>query len=338
MIPHCYIRIIVEDHQARQLGHGPRHLRQVGDEGADLFVLVAVAGGQMVGQLRPAQGDQPPGHGRPDQQVHGQHFGEGDQVVVGVGAGEHRLLHPAEEALAQFLVGGVGGQQVFASVVAGRVGVERLAGADRGAVEVFAVQAEALDQAVDGRQHRAGDVVGVDLVAAQHQQRRTFPRLFAAGFEQGVGLQQAVLARVVRLATGAVQQVVEPAAAHEARPCLAGVEQVRRPVGDDQAAAILFYRQIVIDEGVGRQRLVEHHIDQVQPGVAADGQALAAGVVKGQVELDQATLRVVPGQLQAGVEWARADQPEHQAPRFEAAQQRAGEDQGQVGGMSFRQW
>ncbi|MOA06586.1 hypothetical protein D3C78_1262320 [compost metagenome] len=110
-----------------------------------------------------------------------------------------------------------------------------------------------------------------------------------------------------------------------------------RPVGDGEGADAFFYMQVVINEGVGRQRLVEVHIDQVQAGMAADGQALAAGVVEQQVKFDQAALRVVPGQLQADVERSRADQPEHQAAGFEAAQQRSGEDEGQVGGMSFRQ-
>ncbi|MNE34375.1 hypothetical protein D3C80_1280950 [compost metagenome] len=202
---------------------------------------------------------------------------------------------------------------------------------------MFAIQAEAFDQAVDGHQHRPGHVVGVDLVATQHQQRRAFRGLRAGGVDQGVGLQQAVLARVVRLAAGAVQQVVEPTAAHEARPRLAGIQQMRRPVGDGQTATVVLYQQVVINEGVGRQRFVEVQVDQVQPGVAADGQALAASVVERQVELDQAALRVVPGQLQAGVERAPADQPQYQAPRFEAAQQRAGKDEGQVGRVSVRQ-
>ncbi|MOA06582.1 hypothetical protein D3C78_1262270 [compost metagenome] len=112
---------------------------------------------------------------------------------------------------------------------------------------------------------------------------------------------------------------------------------MRRPVGDGQGAAVFFYMQVVIDEGVGRQWLVQMHIDQVQPGVAADGQALAAGLVEGQVEFDQTALRIVPGQLQVSVQRARADQPEHQTPGFDAAQQWAGENERQVGGVSFRQ-
>ncbi len=70
-------------------------------------VLVAQPGWRRSSRPRQGAGDQ-------HQQVHRQHFGERDQVVVGAGRGEHRLLHAAEEDLDQRVVAFVPGQQLVA--------------------------------------------------------------------------------------------------------------------------------------------------------------------------------------------------------------------------------
>jgi hypothetical protein len=72
-----------------------------------------------------------------------------------------------------------------------RVLVEFGAVADHGAFQVFAEQPQSLDQGMNGPQHRPGDIVGVHLIAAHHQQCRAL-----AGFiglrQQGIDTQQAV--------------------------------------------------------------------------------------------------------------------------------------------------
>ncbi|MNY83740.1 hypothetical protein D3C86_2267190 [compost metagenome] len=55
-------------------------------------------------------------------------------------------------------------------------------------------------------QHRPGDIIGVDLIAAHHQQRRA---RFGVGalHQQAISAEQAIGGRVVRLAAGAVKQL-----------------------------------------------------------------------------------------------------------------------------------
>jgi len=79
------------------------------------------------------------------------------------------LRLPPEKALAQGFVAFLSGQQGGAVVIAGRVLVQRLAVGDDGALQLFVEQAKALDQRMNGPQHRAGNVIGIDLVAG-HQQ------------------------------------------------------------------------------------------------------------------------------------------------------------------------
>lgn len=192
-------------------------------------------------------------------------------MVVGVGRGEDRLLHPAEEALAQGFVGLEGGQQVLAPVVGGRVRVECLAVVHQCAFQVFAVQTEAVDQPMDGHQHRPGDVVGVDLVAAHHQQRRAAFGLQQVFLQQPVDLQQAIGRWVMRLAAGAVEQLVETWLEHQAGALATGVEQMRRPFGDSRRLpAVGGEAQVVVDQAGAGQRRVERDIQQVQPGMGAD--------------------------------------------------------------------
>ncbi|MNR02160.1 hypothetical protein D3C85_1180020 [compost metagenome] len=90
-------------------------------------------------------------------------------MVLGIAAGEDGLARAAEEAFAQGFVAFQRRQQVGAVVVAGGMTVERRAVADHGTLQALVEQLEACDQLVDGPQHGAGHVVGVDLVAAHHQ-------------------------------------------------------------------------------------------------------------------------------------------------------------------------
>lgn len=60
------------------------------------------------------------------------------------------------------------GEQVGAVVVAGRVLVQRLAVGYHRTFQLLVEQAQARDQAMDGAQHGAGDIVGVNLVARHH--------------------------------------------------------------------------------------------------------------------------------------------------------------------------
>ena len=184
--------VVVEDHRHRDVRQHAPHRRQVGDEGLECLLLAGVEGRVLCVQPgRRVEFEPAPGGGRPHQQVHRQHFGERDQVVVRAGRGEHRLLHASEEDLDQRVIALVLRQQLVAPVVAVGVAVEAFGVAHAGLVDAFESlhrQAEAADQAVDGAQHRAGDVVGVDLVAGHHQRGR--PRRQAVGFRGGVGVER----------------------------------------------------------------------------------------------------------------------------------------------------
>lgn len=157
-----------------------------------------------------------------------------------------------QKPLAQGVVGFLRRQQVGAVVVAGRVLVQRLAVGNHGAIQLLVEQAQALNQAMDSTQHRAGDIVGVHLVAGHQQHGRAIFRLLA-GLQQAVSAQQAIGSGVVRLAARTVQQVVETVAQHQARALGAGVEQVRRPARD----ALAVDEQVVVELLVAGQGLAK---------------------------------------------------------------------------------
>ncbi|MNG66163.1 hypothetical protein D3C79_244450 [compost metagenome] len=89
-------------------------------------------------------------------------------MVVGVAGREDRLALAAEKTLAQGVVAFQRRQQVGAVVVAGRVLVQRLAVGYHRTFKLLVEQAQARDQAMDGAQHGASDIVCVNLVARHH--------------------------------------------------------------------------------------------------------------------------------------------------------------------------
>ncbi|MNP57463.1 hypothetical protein D3C76_1522980 [compost metagenome] len=117
---------------------------------------------------------------------------------------------------------------------------------------------------------------------------------------------------MVRLAAGAVQQLVQAAAQHQARALAARVEQVRGPVGN----ALAIDAQVVFEGDVAGQGLAEVNVQQVDEGVPAYGNDLA-------IHLG----RAVHDEL--GLQGLRADQPDGQALGLQAAQYGAGENKGQ---------
>ncbi|MNZ74565.1 hypothetical protein D3C78_930160 [compost metagenome] len=117
-------------------------------------------------------------------------------MVVGVAAGEDRLARAAEKTLAQGFVALQRGQQVGAVVIAGRMLVKRSAVVHHRPLQVLAKQPQALDQRMNGPQHGAGDIVGIHLVAAHHQQGRAL-QWRGVFQQQAVGAQQAVCCRVM---------------------------------------------------------------------------------------------------------------------------------------------
>ena len=318
--------VVVEDHQRRQVGERPRGLAEGLAEGVDAFALTGVTLLLFLVQRWLLFADQRPGQRRPDQQVHGDHLGEGHQMVVGTAGGEDRFLHTAEELVAQGLVALHRRQQLGALVVADRVGVERLAVLDHGTFEKLVEQAEAGDQLVNGAQQWAGDIVDIDLVAAHQQQCRTLLG-FGLTCQQAVGAEQAVIGGVVRLAAGAVEQVVDARAQDEISVLSAVVEQVRRPVAHAFRARAVDDLQVVGDALVLWQCPFERQVDQVQHGVPAQRQLLAVFVQR--MRLLRLALGLQP-QLQA--QFAAGHQPQHQAAGLQAAQQRAGEHIGQRSG------
>lgn len=184
----------------------------------------------------------------------------------------------AEKALAQGFVALQGWQQVGTVIVAGRVAVQLGAVLHHGAFQVLVVQAQPFDQPVDGPQHGAGDIVGVHLVAAHHQQCRALGGCVGRG-QQAVGAQQAIGGGVVRLAARAMQQLVEALAYHEVGQAGAFIQQVWGPGGDALAAD----QHVVVDLHVGGQWGVQLDIEQVHEGVLADGDDLTAQGVFGGV-------------------------------------------------------
>jgi len=234
-------------------------------------------------------------------------------VVVGIAGREDRLALAAEEALTQGFVACLGRQQVGAMVVAGWMAVERLAVADHRAVQCFVEQPQALDQRMNGAQHGAGDVIGVNLIARHQQGGGAFLRVLA-GQQQAVGAEQAIGGRVMGFAAGPMQQVVKALAQHQAGALAAGVKQVRGPVGN----ALAIDQQVVFDGDVARQGLGEVDVQQVDEGVLANCNDLAIDF-GGAVDVE------------FGLQRLAADQPDGQPLRFEAAQYGACEYEGQWG-------
>ncbi|MNQ97282.1 hypothetical protein D3C85_1129220 [compost metagenome] len=96
--------VVVEDHQRRQVRQHPCRAGQALAETGQARLFQPVALGLVGGQGGHLRIDQGPGHGRPHQQVHGQHLGESHQVIFGVAAGEDGFARATEEAFAQGLV------------------------------------------------------------------------------------------------------------------------------------------------------------------------------------------------------------------------------------------
>ncbi|MNG14548.1 hypothetical protein D3C84_983120 [compost metagenome] len=93
-------------------------------------------------------------------------------------------------------------------IVTGRVVIELGAVADHRPFEVLLEQSQPLDQGMNGPQRRPRDIVRVHLVAAHHQQRRTFFCL-RLGLQQAIDTEQTIRRREVRLAAGTVQQLID---------------------------------------------------------------------------------------------------------------------------------
>ncbi len=241
-------------------------------------------------------------------------------MVLPVGGGEHRLFHAAEEALAQRLVGLECGQQLLATVIAGRMGHQLIAIVHHRAFELFAIKPQAAHQCVDRHQHRPRDIIGIDLVARHQQHGRALGRTVQRVTQQFVDTQQTICRGVVRLAAGTMQHAIEPRLDDEARPRRAVVEQVRRPAGDALLHCTIVDAQVVLDQAIGGQRCVRHQMNQVYHGVSADGQALAAQLAERHALL-QADRRAFQNQRQ--LERPRANQPERQKARLSTPQQRA---------------
>ncbi len=136
-------------------------------------------------------------------------------MIVRIGGGEHRFFRAAEEALAQHLAGLERRQQLFAAIIGCRVRQQLGAVGHQRALQAFAVEPQATNQRVDRHQHRPGDIVGIDLVAGHQQGRRPLLRCLPRLAEQAIDANESVSGGVMRLAAGAVQQVVEARPYHE---------------------------------------------------------------------------------------------------------------------------
>ena len=313
--------VVVEDHQRRHAGQGPRRLRQGRDEALDAARLGGVALTVLGVERRWHHLDQRPGRRRPAEQIERQHLAQGHQVIVGIGGGEDGFLHPAEEFLAQRPVGLEGRQQVLAVVEVGGMGHQRLAVRHYRPFEVLAIEPEAADQRLHRQQHRSGDVIGIDLVAREQQRRRRLLRDRAA-LQQAIHGDHAIGRGMVGLAAGAVQQMIETCAQDEARQFALGGEQVRRPVADSAGAQL----QVVAEEGVRGQLGVRPDLDQLQIGLLAQAQALGLPL---HAELGRPLPQPRHGRL-----GRVGHQPQQQPGRFGAPQQRAGQHRGQGRGSA----
>lgn len=191
---------------------------------------------------------------------------------------------PPKKTFAQGLVAVQRGQQVRPMVIAGVMRVEAGAVVHHGAFQVFVEQPQARDQRMNRPQHGPGDIVGVDLVTAHHQQGRALGRCVGVS-QQAVDAEQAFVGPVMRFAAGAVHQLVDAAVQHKARGLGVGVQKVWRPFGD--AAAVDHH--VVANGDVLGQRRTQPYVDQVNKGlppnrddmavlrIEVDSQRLACG-------------------------------------------------------------
>jgi len=101
--------VVVEDHVDRQVRERPLHPREPVAKARDHRALGGITRRKLGRQRsrRPGrvQSDHRPQHRRPDQQVHGRHLGQGDQMIVGRGGREDGLFHTAEEDVLQGAIG-----------------------------------------------------------------------------------------------------------------------------------------------------------------------------------------------------------------------------------------
>ena len=197
--------------------------------------------------------------------------------------------------------------------------IERRAVTDYSTVQMLVEQAEAINQRVNGAQHGPGDIIGIYLIAAHHQQCRALLWRRVGG-QQPVGAEQALLGGVVGLAAGAMQQLVDATAQDKIRQCPLRMEQMRCPVGN---ACAVIDQQVVGDVDVAGQCLIQRHVDQVDERAAAHRDDLTLLPIQ----------RVIPGGVGGGnlqpkrqAQLPRSDQPQHQSPWFKAAQHGASED------------
>ncbi len=329
--------VVVEDHGHGQVREHAPHGAQALAEVFDGAGLARVAPGVLLAQAgRGRQVQALPGQGRPDQQVHGQHLAQGDEVVVRVVGGEDGLLHAFEHQVDQALALGGAGQQLLAAVVG--VGVrEQVAGAAHlaavGAGNGFFAQAQALHEAVDAAQHGAGDVVAIDLVAAEHEGGGPLD-VVAGGVAQQflhmrVGARQAVAAiGVVRFAAGAVQQRAHRGRKAQAGCVPAGVAE-RGVVERGPGAVGVSELEAVAGPDAGGEIGVEFEFDQHDGQVLARAQGVhGGGVGGGLAAVGQ------QGHAQSGGGVA-AGQPPGDAAGLHAAKNGAGENGRQMVRSSF---
>lgn len=185
--------------------------------------------------------------------------------------------------------------------------------ADHGAFQMLTEQPQPFDQGVDRPQGRPGYIVGVDLIAAHHQQRRTV-RGRVVLRQQPVDAQQAVGGRVMGLAAGAVQQLLDAAAQDEVRRSCIAVQQMRRPGGD---AGAVIDQQVVLDQFIAGQGNVQRHINQMHKCMGTHGNHRALPGIEANIAHAL--------QAQRQLQRPRAHQPQHQPRGFQASQQRAGQ-------------
>ncbi|MNT15818.1 hypothetical protein D3C72_1508940 [compost metagenome] len=155
--------------------------------------------------------------------------------------------------------------------------VERSAVIDHRSLQRLVKQSQAFDQRVYRAQHRPGDIVGVDLIAAHHQQGGASLGV-GAFHQQAIGAEQAVGGRMMRLAARAVKQLFKARMQDKAGLPGAVVEQVWRPLGDALSTVAGLQEQVIVDLHIAGQRAVEADVDQVHECLAANGDDLAIEV------------------------------------------------------------
>ncbi|MNP12357.1 hypothetical protein D3C76_1045860 [compost metagenome] len=139
--------------------------------------------------------------------------------------------------------------------------------ADHGALQMLTEQPQAFDQGMDRPQGRPGNIIGVDLIAAHHQQRRTVRGRMVLR-QQLVDTQQPVGGRVMGFAAGAVQQLIDASAQDKVRRSGVAIQQMRRPGGD---AGPVIDQQVVFDQFIAGQGNVQRHINQVHKCMGTHG-------------------------------------------------------------------